>query len=314
MNQKIVWPNGKAFAFTIFDDTDLAVPGNFEKVYELLGDLGLRTTKSVWPVCGEGQPPRGPDGSTCEDNEYLAYILTLQRAGFEIGYHNSSDSGLSREGVRHALERFRELFGSYPACMSNHQSNPEGIYWGADRLSQPLRTLYRLRGLKFRGNALQGHLPRSPHFWGDLCQQRIRYVRGFVFGDMNTLAACPLMPYHDPARPYVQAWFASTYASWLPHFLKCLSERRQDELEDSGGLCIIYTHFAALFQNGSQLDPRFVQLMRRLASKNGWFAPVTDVLDHIRAQRGGLAELTTASRQRLEWRWFARKITVGRTE
>jgi len=33
----VTWPDGKAFAFTVFDDTDLAVPGNFERVYDLAG-------------------------------------------------------------------------------------------------------------------------------------------------------------------------------------------------------------------------------------------------------------------------------------
>lgn len=313
MTDRIAWPDGKAFAFSVFDDTDLAVPGNFEKVYELLGDLGIHTTKSVWPICGDGQPARGPDGSTCEDEEYLQHVLMLQRSGFEIGYHNSSHTGVAREGVRRALDRFRELFGSDPACMSNHQSNPEGMYWGPDRLSQPLRALYRLHQRRLRGNSLQGHLPGSPYFWGDLCRERIRYVRGFVFDDINTLDACPVMPYYDPARPYVRAWFSSTFGSWLPHFLSCLSEERQDALESSGGACIVYTHFASGFQTGSQLDRRFAQLMRRLAAKNGWFVPVATLLDHIHAQRG-TTRLTAASRQRLEWRWMARKFTVGATE
>src|SRR5450631_4450654 len=95
----IKWPEGKQFAFTVFDDTDLAVPGNYEKVYDLLGELGIRTTKSVWPICGEGQPARGPDGSTCEDKEYLSYVLILQRAGFEIGFHNTSHTCVRRERI-----------------------------------------------------------------------------------------------------------------------------------------------------------------------------------------------------------------------
>ena len=36
---KITWPHGKSFAFSVFDDTDMAVPGNYEKVYDLLGSL-----------------------------------------------------------------------------------------------------------------------------------------------------------------------------------------------------------------------------------------------------------------------------------
>lgn len=308
----VTWPDGKTFAFSVFDDTDLAVPGNYERVYELLGELGMRTTKSVWPINGEGQPARGPDGSTCEDEEYLAHILLLQRAGFEIGYHNSSHTGVTREGVRRALDRFRDLFGVDPACMSNHQSNPEGIYWGADRLSMPLRALYRMRHVG-AGNRHQGHLEGSPYFWGDLCRERIRYVRSFVLDDIDTLRACPVMPYHDARRPYVRAWFASTNGSWCRHFVECLSEKRQDELEASGGACIVYTHFASQFQTASSLDPRFTHLMRRLAAKNGWFAPVSTILDHIARQRGTL-KLSGLARQRLEWRWFARKLLVGGTE
>jgi hypothetical protein len=310
---RLTWPEGKQFAFSIFDDTDLSVPGNYEKVYDLLTDLGIRTTKSVWPVCGEGQPARGPEGSTCEDKQYLSHILSLQKAGFEIGFHNTSHTGVRREAIRAALDRFRDMFGSDPACMSNHQSNPEGIYWGADRLSQPLRAMYRLKQGKLTGNDHQGHIENSPYFWGDLCAQRIKYVRNFVFDDINTLRACPAMPYHDERRPYVRSWFASTNASWVHDFLKCMTEQRQEELEGSGGACIIYTHFATNFQDSSGLNRRFASLMQRLAAKNGWFVPVTRLLDHIKEQRG-ITTLSTLARQRLEWKWFMHKLVVGGTE
>ena len=38
---RIDWPDGKDFAFTIFDDTDLATLENVPPVYELLGGLGF---------------------------------------------------------------------------------------------------------------------------------------------------------------------------------------------------------------------------------------------------------------------------------
>lgn len=310
---KIEWPCGKRFAFSIFDDTDLSAPGNYEKVYDLLGDLGMRTTKSVWPVCGEGQPARGPEGSTCEDKEYLNHVLGLQRAGFEIGYHNSSHSGVCREEISRALDRFRELFGAYPVCMSNHENCPEAIYWGPARLSQPLRTAYRLGTRRLSRRPQQGHIQGSRYFWGDLCYERIKYVRNWVFSDIDTLRACPVMPYHDPARPYVRAWFSSTNASWLGDYLKCMTEQRQDELEESGGACILYTHFGTDFQTNSTLDARFVALMRRFAKKQGWFVPVSRLLDYIREQRG-TTRLSYMARERLEWKWFTRKALMGATE
>ena len=48
------WPEGRDFAFTVFDDADSQTLENGRPIYELLGGLGLRTTKSVWPVRGPG--------------------------------------------------------------------------------------------------------------------------------------------------------------------------------------------------------------------------------------------------------------------
>ena len=305
------WPNGKSFAFTVFDDTDLARPGNFEPVYELLCDRGMRTTKSVWPATGPGLDARGPEGSTCDDPEYLEYVLGLQSRGFEIGYHNSYYSGLERPRIEAALDRFRDLFGHDPVSMSNHAMSLEGIYWGEARLSPPLSTLYRLAWARNRDHVHQGHLESSPYFWGDLCKSRIRYVRNFVFGHTDTLGACPWMPYHDPARPFVNAWFAATNAQHCRHFIDALSELRQDNLEASGGACIIYTHFGAEFVNAKgALEPRVRVLIERLSRKNGWFVPVRELLDHIVGERG-ITTLTPSARHSLEWRWLAHKVRVG---
>jgi hypothetical protein len=312
MTAPISWPDGKRFAFSIFDDTDLTAPGNFEAVYDLLASLGMRITKSVWPATGADLLARGENGSTCDDSEYVRTVLDLQRSGFEIGYHNSYFEGLPRARIEQAFERFKALFGSYPSSMSNHAESSEGIYWGYDRVSGLVKLLYRLSMRRFGSNPHQGHLPASPYFWGDLCHRNIRYVRNFVFGDIDTLAVCPMMPYYDPARPLVQAWYAASNGQVLPSCLELLSERNQDQLERSGGACIVYTHLGSGFQNGRTVDQRFSDLMKRLARLDGWFVPVTTLLDHIRAQRG-LTTLSAAQRRRLEWRWFAHKVVAGRT-
>jgi hypothetical protein len=312
MTARIPWPNGKQFAFTVFDDTDLSTPGNFEAVYELLGSLGMRTTKSVWPATGDDLQARGWAGSTCDDADYVRTILELQLAGFEIAYHNSYFEALPRQRIDAALERFKALFGSYPSSMANHAESNEGIYWGYDRCSGAVRALYRMLMRRFGANPHQGHIVGSRYFWGDLCQQRIRYVRNFVFGEIDTLAACPLMPYYDPQRPWVQAWFAASNGQHVRDCLKLLSERNQDHLEESGGACIVYTHFGAFFQQGQTVNRQFEQLIRRMAAKNGWFVPVSTLLDYIRARRG-LVTLSAAQRRALEWRWFAHKLAAGRT-
>ena len=75
----INWPNNKSFAFTIFDDTDNASikDNNIKPVYDLLYDLGFITTKSVWPTKGKRKPRIG--GDTCEELEYLEWVLSLKK-------------------------------------------------------------------------------------------------------------------------------------------------------------------------------------------------------------------------------------------
>ena len=121
-----------------------------------------------------------------------------------------------------------------------------------------------------------------------------------------------MMPYYDPQRPWVQAWFAASNGQHVQDCLKLLSEQNQDRLEESGGACIVYTHFGAFFQQGQTVNRRFEQLIRRIAGKNGWFVPVSTLLDCIRAQRG-LVTLSASQRRALEWRWFAHKLVAGRT-
>lgn len=308
MSGRIEWPDGKDFAFTVFDDTDLATLENVSPVYGLLGELGFRTTKSVWPVKGAGTPQIG--GTTCEDPDYLAWTLALQARGFEIGYHGATYLTASRDLVGHAIERFRDMYGHYPQAMANHAGCAESIYWGPDRVSGVNRLAYKLMTHNSRNNTFRGHRDGDPLFWGDICKAKIRYVRNFTYRDIDTLAACPLMPYHDPERPLVNAWFASSEGADVDAFNACLSEANQDRLEAQGGACIMYTHFASGFYREGTIDPRFKVLMERLGGKNGWFVPVTTLLDHLSAQRGETV-ISNAQRRVLERRWLLSKLRVG---
>ena len=95
MISKIKWPAGKDFAFTIFDDPDLDTVENVAGIYPFLDDLGLRTTKAVWPIRGSGTPKFC--GATCEDEEYLKWVLRLKEKGFEIALHNVTYHTSTRE-------------------------------------------------------------------------------------------------------------------------------------------------------------------------------------------------------------------------
>ena len=59
------------FAFSIFDDTDVATLEYIRPIYELLDRLGFRTTKSVWSLPYQGSSEY--EGSaTLDDPEYAS--------------------------------------------------------------------------------------------------------------------------------------------------------------------------------------------------------------------------------------------------
>ncbi len=159
------------------------------------------------------------------------------------------------------------------------------------------RFIYSLLTNGAYNNTFEGHIESSPYFGADICNKHIRYVRDFVFPEINTLKVCPSMPYYDSARPYVKAWFASSDGADVGLFAGMISEQNQDGLEREGGACIMYTHFASGFFRDGAIDPRFKNLIERLGRKNGWFVPVHVLLDHIAAVRG---VCTIAPRQRMQ--------------
>jgi hypothetical protein len=314
MIPKIKWPDGKDFAFTIFDDPDLGTVENVAPIYSFLQDLGLRTTLAVWPIRGNGTPKIG--GATCEDEPYLKWVLGLKEQGFEIALHNVTHHTSTREQTARGIETFRRLFGHYPNSMANHSGCHESIYWGSERLSDVQRLIYDRLILMVRGGEAvsEGHIETSPLFWGDLCREKIKYVRNFVLGDINTLKTCPAMPYHDPARPYVNYWFAASEGARIESFNATMSEANQDRLVREGGACIMYTHLAAGFLEKGKINTRFKVLMERLSKMNGWFVPVHTLLDFIQRARGNHS-IAQVERRDLERRWLWHKVvhTRGRS-
>jgi hypothetical protein len=300
----IEWPDGKQFAFTVFDDPDSQPLAVSREVYALLDDLGFRTTKAVWTM----EPPeRNSPGETCQSPAFLDFCLRLQQKGFEIAYHSGAPGSLERDDVIRSLDLFRTFFGTDPASMANHY-NEDAIYWGAARLSGAARAVYKAVA---RGTgSFFGHVEGHPSFWGDVCRQRIRYCRNFVFRRLNTLGACPHMPYADPERPYVRAWFASAEGANCRSYLRQFNEREQDRLEEEGGACIMYTHFGHGFVDNGRLHPEFTRLMTRMAKKNGLFVPVAALLDQL-AERRGIHVLTPSERRRVEWSWLSGKLLYG---
>lgn len=306
--KNIEWPDGKQFAFTIFDDTDNSTLENTKLIYSYLLDNGFLTTKSVWVLEGENNGYH--KGSTCQNDQYLKWIKSLQSNGFEIAYHMATYCSAKRENTYKSLEDFKSYFGYYPKTMANHSKCKNNIYWGDHRLLGLNKSLYNLLTVGKNRGLFKGHIEGSEYFWGDYCKEKVKYVRNFVFNDINTLKKCPQMPYHDKQKPFVNYWFSSTNGRHRNDFLKRISQSNQDVLEKEGGACIMYTHFADGFVKDGKLNDDFKLLMKRLSEKNGWFVPVNQLLDYILNKRNQQDTIDN-NIAKLERSWLLEKIFMG---
>jgi hypothetical protein len=303
----VEWPDGHRFAFSIFDDTDMTTLENGPIVYDLLDRLGMRITKSVWPLAAPSWRPTA--GSTCAEEDYLAWVLDLQARGHEIGYHNATDGSSTREQTRAALDRFRELFGHDPKVGADHAGNREALYCAPRRLSGwrsvAYATAQRIR--QPDRPEFSGEVPTSPYFWGDLCQERIRYWRGLTFDEADLFRVCPLLPYHDPDRSYVNRWFPSSDAPWCADLVDLLAEHRMTRLEADGGVCIVYAHLGLDVVRDGRVDAELARRLSDLGRRDGWFAPVGEILDHL-SERQETSVISNRQRAAYEIRWIVDRI------
>ena len=312
----IEWPDGKHFAFTIVDDTDGATVENVSPVYDVLLEHGLLTTKTVWPLgCTNGKDtPAQASGSSLEDPAYRAWILELAEKGFEIAFHGARDQSSLRDETARALDYFKDVLAHDPRMFVNHWGQKEGMYWGRSRLDGVPRIIYRLvNAAILRESRYYGHEEGSPHFWGDICRDRITYARNFVFRDINTLKKDPIMPYHDPRRPYVRWWYSASDAGTYEDFCDLLAEEHQDRLVAERGACIVYTHFALGFARDGRPRRRFVELIERLAGLPGWFVPASTLLDFLRERPGWQPEADRKTLGRMQREWLFGRLLHGRS-
>jgi hypothetical protein len=310
--RRITWPEGKQFAFTIVDDTDKSTIQNVGPVYDFLIDHGLLTTKTVWPLAPVQKPLFG--GCTMEEPCYREWVVELQKMGVEIAFHGATDHSSPREMVVKALDRFRNVLGRDPSLYVMHGGQMEALYWGNARLDGAARTVYWIiQCLLRRKELFMGHVEGTPYFWGDVCRDRITYMRNFGFRSINTLSKDPMMPYHDPRRPYVKYWFSSSEGANIHSFCRLLTERNQDRLMAEGGACIVYTHFANGFTDEGRLNAEFRRLIRRVAELPGWFVPASTLLGHLSAQPGRGDVVNRRALSRMQWEWFLTKLRHGRS-
>jgi hypothetical protein len=297
------------------DDTDDATTENVRPIYRLLESLGMLITKTVWPVrCEEGSADFWA-AETLDDPEYRAFVVDLQQRGFEIAFHCATMESSTRERTARALARFAELFGGPPRVHANHSYNRENLYWGVNRIDDPiLRAIYGAV-LRQGEDFYQGHIPGSDYWWGDLASTQITYVRNLTFNTINVANTNPSMPYRDERRQYATWLFSASDAENADAFVELLQESNQEQLESEGGVCIVATHLGKGFCADGKVRDDVRKLLTMLAARGGWFVPVSQLLDELRTRRKE-SVLSAPEWRAMQWQWafdvFARMVRVRR--
>jgi len=296
------FPGKKKFAFTIIDDTDYGTLENTQPVYELLNELGFKTTKTVWVF-----PPDKHHfeffGDALSRPEYLDFIQTLQKQGFEIALHGVKSGYSNSNQILQGLKIFRDKLGCFPQMHINHAHNSDNLYWGMDRFSWIPRNLGKLLG-KYTSS---GHNPQSQYFWGDLHKKKIKYIRNYNFKDLNTRKSDPYFPYFERRKEkYTNYWFSCTDGGTLSRALQVFTPENIDRLEREGGIGILYVHFGNNFANNGQVHPEFKKSLEHLAQKQtAWLVPAGEILDFLLEKKFKKNHyLTFAQKMRLEFRYF----------
>lgn len=292
------FPQGAEFAFTILDDTDDTTVTNGRPVYDLLRELDIRTTKTVWAF---DAPPenRGPyfAGQTLSSPEYLEWVRSLSRDGFEIAFHNATMGSSIRAHTLHALDVLESEFNQPVHLHCNHGQNRENLYWGIDRYSSlVLRGALRLWTAFTSYPAFEGHLPSSPYYWADIATDRISYMRAFAYRRLNGDHIPPGTLFADPLKRPAPLFFNSAEAPDIHAFNKLVNTASIDRLRKQRGWAIVSTHFGKGFFSNKKLNLDFAMTMRHLAEQPGWYVPVSQVLDYLKVVRG---VCTLSSSQRL---------------
>jgi len=303
---QLIYPNGKDFAFSIFDDTDVSTLEYIRPIYDRLTSLGLITTKSVWPLRYDGESDFH-GSNTLEDEKYALYINELRDRNYEIAFHGPTMVSSNRENTLRAFDVFWKVIGSYPRIYAPHSLNRENLYWGSFRLSTPLlRSLFK-ELYREPHNYYLGHKEGSQFFWGDICLRHIDYVRNFTFDEVNLLRINDIITYENPSKRWVKKWFYTADADNVEEFNRILCDKNQDRLQQERGVCILSTHLGKGFIKGGRLLSETDRLLKRLCKLNGWYVPVSVILDFLSEQQT-VHSLSTWKEFILELKWLVHSI------
>jgi len=278
------FPPGKSCAIAITDDTDVFQFETVDPVYELLDELSLRVTKTVWAFDVDDYPP-SKRGLSLDDVAYREWVLREARRGHEIALHCAACRSSRRERTLAAHDRLESFMGRKARVFIFHAGNREAFYWGATRIpNRLLRVLYR----RFRTWRFEGEDEASPYHWVDAARDHVTYVRGYCMNATDTLALNPSMPYEDPLTPGAPLWFACGNGRTGREFLTLLAPGKVARLKSKRGVSIVATHLAVGYtETTGRGETVLTDDVRRALVRLGRdpeieFVPAGEVLDRLR--------------------------------
>lgn len=288
---KNIWPNGKKFAFTIIDDCDNDRLDVINSIYNFLDDINIKTTKNVWIY-----PSRDTEmsGNCLLDQNYRECILNLKSLGYEIGIHGVGAGDFKKDEIADGFEIFKEIIGDYPNIHTNHKGNKDGIYVEFNRYSKLFNKIYK--NSKLKNIKSYGDVYFSEYFWGNISKKYIKYIKDQEYNCTNIFKYDNYLPYVDRDRlEHSNYWFSCCDGYSYNKFNSIIDNRKIDQLIFERGLCIISTDFSRDFLDGNgEIGSTFRQNMEYISKRNGWFAPVTDILDYILKFKKTIKPLSTA--------------------
>lgn len=280
----MIWPKGKKAAFAIIDDTDDAVMPDIARVYDILINNGVKSTKTVWVY-----PVRDKHlfkGATLtSDAEYAMFVKNLVSLGFEIGLHNVGSGDFSREEILEGLEIFRNTLGFYPNIHVNHSYNKDNIYGGDKRFSFPLNLIVRYLFSGYTG--FEGEIPSSKHFWGDAHKRLIKFSRSYEIDNFNLLGTCKF-PYADSQySDFCNQFYPTVFCPNQDMFVRKVTRQNVEKLISENGCSIVYTHLGYYAERGG-VDQGFIDSINMLSEYKSdiWFATVGEILNHLERVQG----------------------------
>jgi hypothetical protein len=279
---KLSWlPGSYKAAVSITDDPDNGSLPRFKAIYDFLMEINFPTTRAMWVYPKTeytGTPPLKIDftASLLSDPECLQYCKKLQSKGFEICLHGASCGNNNRKRTLDALNFVEEHFKSSQVFIC-HSKNAENLYWDANTANFPVeKKLLQL----YTKNRCFGEMPDSQYFWGDICREKINFIRLYRTRSVNTLAFNPSMPYHDFSKPFVNYWFSAT-KGYIPNLF---SENNLDQLCDQNGASILYQYMHKYVNEDLKIPKQLRETMERVAADDRILKkPASFILNRLKA-------------------------------